>query len=343
MRVAQVAPLAESVPPKLYGGTERCVHWITEELVALGHDITLFASGDSKTNAKLIPCSEKGMRLMGYHDLSASTIVMIDKILSQRDQFDIIHFHIDILHYPFFASHPNKTLTTLHGRLDLKDYLPAYQHYCNMPLVAISAHQKSTLACQANWAGIVHHGIPKDMYTCVAHSKGEYLAFLGRISPEKRPDLAITIATACGIPIKIAAKVDQADEQYWNTVISPMLDHPLVEYIGEINDTQKQDFLGNAKALLFPIDWPEPFGLVLIESMAVGTPVIAFKRGSVPEILKDGVSGYIVNTLEEAISACHNLNRLDRKKVRQEFENKFSSRIMAERYISIYQELVKKA
>jgi glycosyltransferase involved in cell wall biosynthesis len=343
MRIAQIAPLHERVPPRLYGGTERVVSFLTEELVRQGHEVTLFASGDSETSARLVPCCEMALRLdpsvrndLTYH------IIMLEKVRQRIDQFDILHFHIDLLHCSLVRAIADWTLTTLHGRLDLPDLAPFYQTFRELPFVSISNDQQRYLH-NVNWLGTVYHGLPRDLLAFQSRHGG-YLAFLGRISPEKRPDLAIEIAARSGMRLKIAAKVDRADQAYWDTKIRPMVDahHPDVEFIGEINERDKQSFLGGAAALLFPVDWPEPFGLVMIEAMACGTPVIAFRRGSVPEIVAEGVSGFIVETTEEAVTAVGRAIRLDRAKVRAEFDRRFTAERMARDYVNVYRKLVSK-
>jgi glycosyltransferase involved in cell wall biosynthesis len=339
MRIAQIAPLAEAVPPHLYGGTERVVSWLTEELVKEGHDVTLFAAEGSKTSARLIDECGKGLRLQGINDHTASNIVMLDRVRRQADQFDIIHCHIDILQYSLFANISHKLITTLHGRLDVPDYWPIYKAYPRMPLISISDSQREPMPAGLNWLATVYHGMPQSI--CPFHSAGsDYLAFLGRISPEKRPDRAIEIAKRAGIKLKIAAKVDKADRGYFNEVIKPMLDHPLIEFIGEINDSQKSDFLGCALALLFPIDWMEPFGLVMIEAMSAGTPVIAWRNGSVPEIIEDDINGLIVDSLDMAVAAVGRVKAIDRRAVRHCFESRFTDKHMALAYIAAYEKLV---
>jgi glycosyltransferase involved in cell wall biosynthesis len=338
MRIAQIAPLAEAVPPKLYGGTERVVHWLTEDLVALGHDVTLFASGDSVTSAKLVPCSPTALRLAGVRDQMAFLVVMLDRVRQLADQFDVLHFHIDILHYPVFQALAHKSLTTLHGRLDLLDHLPAYRAFSHMPFVSISDAQRKPVPFM-NYVGTVHHGLPVKKYI-ERGGPGDYLAFLGRISPEKGPDRAIEIACRAGMRLKIAAKVDPADHDYFESCIRPLLQHPLVEYIGEITEQQKPQFLSGARALLFPIDWPEPFGLVMIEAMSVGTPVIAFSKGSVPEVIDHGVSGLVVGSVEEAISAVSQVESLKRRLVRECFSERFTATRMARDYVRAYERLL---
>ena len=343
MKIAQIAPLIESVPPRLYGGTERIVSYLTEELVALGHDVTLFASGDSITAANLVPCVPKALRLdASVRDPIPYYMLMLDRVRQQVNEFDILHFHIDQFHFPLFRPIAGRTVTTLHGRQDLPDLLSLYMGFDDMPLVSISNAQRLPVP-NANFAGTVQHGIPAALHRATAEARGGYLAFLGRISPEKRPDRAISIARALEIPLKIAAKVDRADEVYFQTQIEPLFQGGGVKFIGEINDHQKTQFLGEAQALLFPVDWPEPFGLSMIEAMACGTPVLAFRCGSVPEIVEDGVTGAIVETMEEAITALPRVAELDRKKVRQRFEQRFSATRMAKDYVSIYRSLLAKS
>lgn len=337
LRIGMVAPLCEATPPKLYGGTERVVANLTDALVGLGHKVTLFASGDSSTNATLVPMREQALRLdpAPLKSDTAAHLVMLHELAHQAHKFDVLHFHIDLFHLPFFTDIAARTLTTLHGRLDMKDLPEAYARWPEYPLVSISDNQRKPLEF-ANWIGTVHHGLPVHVYKFSPEPRGRYLAFLGRISPEKRPDRAIALAKATGIPLKIAAKVDNADKAYFRNEIEPLLNDPLIEYVGEIDDRQKIDFLGNALALLFPIDWPEPFGLVMIEAMACGTPVIAWHCGSVPEIITDGVSGRIVSSEEEAIHAIRTLHWLDRRRVRAEFEQRFTSLVMARNYQRLY-------
>lgn len=339
MRIAQVAPLAEAVPPKLYGGTERVVSWLTEELVRQGHHVTLFASGDSETSAELVACVPEGLRLAGMRDHTANLLVMLDRVLRRESEFDIIHFHIDQLQFPMFQNLVHKCITTLHGRLDLPDFHPVYRAFRTMPLVSISDNQREPMPPGVNWSATIHHGLPVDL--CPFNPcGGDYLAFLGRIAPEKRPDRAIEIAKRAGIPLKIAAKVDPVDQRYFDHVIKPQLDHPLIEFIGEIGDAEKGAFLGNALALLFPIDWPEPFGLVMIEAMSTGTPVIAWRTGSVPEVLDDGVTGFSVESIEEAAAAVEHVRGLSRMAVRRQFEHRFAIAIMAQAYLETYDALL---
>jgi len=341
MKIAQVTPLYEAVPPKLYGGTERVVAHLTDALVDLGHDVTLFASAEAETRARLIPVRDQAIRLDPAQlksDLAAH-MTMLAEVLKRADDFDIIHFHTDMIHFPFFERLADKTVTTLHGRLDLKDLAGVYQRWPQFGLVSISDDQRRPLPF-AGWKATVHHGMPADLYVFNDRPEG-YLAFLGRISPEKRPDRAIEIATRLGKPLKMAAKIDAADKAYWETVIRPMVEaNPLVEFIGEIGDHQKSAFLGGAEALLFPIDWPEPFGLVMIEAMACGTPVVAFRCGSTPEIIEDGETGFLVDTLEQAVAAAGRAHLLDREAIRARFELRFSSTAMARRYLDVYGDLL---
>lgn len=339
MRIAQVAPLYESVPPKLYGGTERVVSYLTEELVEMGHDVTLFASGDSETAAELVPCCERSLRLdTGCVDQLAHHFVLMDKVIERAEEFDVIHFHIDYLHFPTTKMLRLPHLTTLHGRLDYPDLLPLYQRYKNMPVVSISHRQRKPLYW-INWIGNVYHGLPSNLL-CPGPGTGKYLAFLGRISPEKGVDRAIEIALKAGMPLKIAAKVDNADREYYENNIKHLLDHPSIEFIGEITETEKADFLGNAYAYLFPVDWPEPFGLTMIEAMACGTPIVAFNRGSVPEVLADGVSGLIVGSVQEGVQAVEQVARMDRSACRREFEARFTAARMAANYVGVYETVV---
>ena len=343
MRIAQIAPLYESVPPRLYGGTERIVAYLADALVDLGHEVTLFASADAMTRATLVPVRDQAIRLDPATLKSdfAAHLSMLHEVRRRADSFDVLHFHLDLLHFPFFEEIAARTLTTLHGRLDLKDLAGAYRRWPQYPLVSISDRQRRPLR-HANWAGTVPHGVPTGLYRFHPGSaSGGYLAFLGRISPEKRPDRAIAIARRAGLPLKIAAKIDTvADEVYFREQIEPQLADPLIEFIGEINDADKSAFLGNATALLFPIDWPEPFGLVMIEAMACGTPVIAWNRGSVPEVVEDGVSGFIVDSVDEAVAAVRRLKQIDRHGVREVFERRFAATVMAQAYQDIYRGLL---
>ena len=342
MRIALVAPLAEAVPPKLYGGTERVVSWLAEELVKQGHRVALFASAESETTAELVVCAPQSLRLAGVRDHLGSTLAMLREVRRRADDFDIIHFHLDLLPQALFHDLAHKCLVTLHGRLDLPDALPLYKAYPEMPLVSISNAQRRPMLSDANWLATIPHGLPPSV--CPFNPNGgSYLAFLGRISPEKRPDRAIEIAKRAGIRLKLAAKVDAVDIAYFKTEIEPLLDHPLIEFIGEIGETQKSKFLGNARALLFPIDWPEPFGLVMIEAMSAGTPVIAWSNGSVPEVVTDGVSGRIVDSIEAAACAAGEAVHMDRRKVRAEFERRFTAERMAASHIAAYRVLLARA
>jgi glycosyltransferase involved in cell wall biosynthesis len=339
LRIAQISPLTEAVPPKLYGGTERVICWLTEELVALGHDVTLFASGDSVTSAQLEPMWPRALRLDGsVRDPNALHMTMIEQVCRRAREFDLLHFHLD--YYPFSAMSRQSTpfVTTLHGRLDLPEHQPVFSTFSTIPVVSISNAQRRP-ALHANWIGTVHHGMPENLLT-PEPAEPTYLAFLGRISPEKRVDRAIHIAERCGLPLKIAAKVDAVDRDYFETEIRPLLAKPHVEYVGEISDSQKSSFLSGAIALIVPIDWPEPFGLVMIEAMACGAPVIAFNRGAAPEIIEDGVTGFIVEDETSAVGAVRQLSRLSRSLIRKQFEERFTSRRMARDYLSLYRELL---
>jgi glycosyltransferase involved in cell wall biosynthesis len=338
MRIAQVAPLYESVPPALYGGTERVVSYLTEELVQQGHEVTLFASGDSVTKARLVPCSEGALRLNArVSDPLAHHFVLLEEVFARADAFDIVHFHIDYLHFPFSRRQTTPHVTTLHGRLDLPELTPLHKIFSEMPLVSISNAQRLPLPW-ANWQGTVYHGLPMGLYQ-PRSEPGDYLLFLGRISVEKRFDRALEIAERAGMRLKCAAKVDEADRQYFEETIKP-LDGHLVECVGEVGDADKQELLANARALLFPIDWPEPFGLVLIEAMACGTPVIAYRCGSVPEIVDDGVTGFVVDDLRAATEAVLKDRDLDRRLSRRRFEERFNATRMAQEYVTIYQRLI---
>ena len=339
MKIAQIAPLIESVPPPLYGGTERIVSCLTEELVRLGHEVTLFASADSITSAELAPCCNHALRLDDtVRDIIPHYMLMVDKVRERADDFDLLHFHIELFHFPLFRSLEARTLTTLHGRQDLSDLKPFYHRFSKMPLVSISAAQRKPLP-HANFVATIHHGIPADLHR-PSFERGSYLAFLGRISPEKRPDRAIRIAQRADIPLKIAAKVDKVDEAYFRSEILPLIDGHAIEFLGEINDEEKTSFLRDAAALLFPIDWPEPFGLVMIEAMACGTPVLAFRCGSVPEIVEDGVTGKVVESEDEAIVALPELLTYDRRAVRKRFQERFTVARMARDYAGLYRKLV---
>jgi glycosyltransferase involved in cell wall biosynthesis len=339
MRIAQVAPLYESVPPKLYGGTERVVSNLTEELVRRGHEVTLFASGDSITSARLVPCCRESLRQdPDCKDQLAHHILMLEQVFAEKNNFDIIHFHIDYLHFPMSRCHKVVSLTTLHGRLDIPDLQPIYRVFDDVPVVSISDAQRAPLPW-INWQGTVYHGYARNRYQYYP-TGGDYLAFLGRVSPEKGVDEAIEIAKAAGRKLKIAAKVDKADQEYFDTVIHPKLNHPLIEFVGEIGYPEKNDFLGNAAAVLFPINWPEPFGLVMIEAMASGTPVIAYPRGSVSEIMNHGVSGFVVENIESAVRAVQDIKDIDRAQCRKYFESRFTDTRMADDYLAIYERLV---
>jgi glycosyltransferase involved in cell wall biosynthesis len=339
VKIAQVAPLYESVPPKLYGGTERVVSYLTEELVRQGHDVTLFASGDSLTSARLVPCSSEALRLSSTCvDSLAPHIVMLEEVYRRADRFDVIHFHIDYLHYPLSRRYGVPHVTTLHGRLDVPELLLVYDEFGDMPVVSISDSQRRPLA-HNNWQATVYHGLPRNLLTYQPQPQG-YLAFLGRISPEKRVDRAIEIAIRAGLPLKIAAKVDAVDHDYFDEEIKSLLKHPLVEFIGEVGGAEKDTFLGNARALLFPIDWPEPFGLVMIESLACGTPVVAWRCGSVPEVIDDGVTGFIIDDLDQAVRAVERISTISRAGCREVFERRFSAERMARDYLAVYDRLL---
>ena len=340
MKIAQIAPLMESVPPRLYGGTERIVSYLTDELVRLGHDVTLFATADSITAAGLVGCASTALRLdANVRDPTPYYMLMLDRVRRLADEFDILHFHIDQFHFPLFRPMADRTVTTLHGRQDLPDLKPLYLGFSEMPLVTVSDGQRRPIA-NANVVATVHHGIPTTLHKPNYNPRGGYVAFLGRISPEKRPERAILIARALGLPLKIAAKVDKVDETFFREQIAPLLSDPGVEFIGEIDEHGKAEFLGEAQALLFPIDWPEPFGLVMIEAMACGTPVLAFRQGSVPEIIDQGVTGAVVDTIEEAVRMLPQVLALDRHAVRRRFEQRFSSARMATDYVALYGSLL---
>jgi glycosyltransferase involved in cell wall biosynthesis len=335
LKIAQVAPLYESVPPKYYGGTERVVSFLTEELVHQGHKITLFASGDSVTTARLVPVCERSLRLNpDCEDHLVNHIAMLKRVLDASNEFDLVHFHIDYLHFPLSKLMRLPHLTTLHGRLNIPDLKPFYRLFSDMPVVSISYKQRQPLQ-DINWVGNVYHGLPENLFQPV-YGDGKYLAFLGRMSKEKGVDLAIDIAIKSGIPLKIAAKVDKADQEYFDQRLKKLLDHPLVEFVGEISDKEKNEFLGNAIALVFPIQWIEPFGLVVIEALACGTPVVAFKNGSVPELIDHGVSGLVVNDAEEAVNAIRNIGMLERRECRKAFDERFTAGRMATDYLKVY-------
>ncbi|MBA2632000.1 MAG: glycosyltransferase family 4 protein [Chloroflexi bacterium] len=338
MRIAQVAPLIESVPPSAYGGTERVVSYLTEELVRQGHEVTLFASGDSRTSARLIAGAPRALRLdETVVDPIAHGTLEVERVAGMADQFDIIHWHLDYFHFPLSRRLGVPYLTTLHGRLDLPDIQPLYAEFTDAPLISISNDQRAPLP-DVNWVGTIHHGMPADELT-PRYEPGQYLAFLGRMSPEKRADRAIEVARRAGIPLKIAAKVDEADRDYFEEHIEPLLEADHVDFIGEIGPADKGDFLGHAAALLFPIDWSEPFGLVMIEAMACGTPVIAYRSGSVPEVIADGVSGYIVETIDESVDAVMRLHEISREGCRASFEERFTVERMARDYVAVYERL----
>jgi glycosyltransferase involved in cell wall biosynthesis len=339
MKIAQVAPLFESVPPQCYGGTERVVSYLTEELVRQGHQVTLFASGDSVTQAHLVAACPRALRLDEQCvDQLAHCMVLLEHVFRQAPTFDLLHFHIDYLHFPLSARQRVPHVTTLHGRLDIPDLVPVYQTFPRMPVVSISDAQRLPLP-GLQWQGTVYHGLPEDLYT-FQDTPGSYLAFLGRISPEKGIEQAIAIARQAGMPLKIVAKIDQVDREYFQSVVQPLLDDPLVEYLGEMGERDKNAFLGQAYALLFPIEWPEPFGLVMIEALACGTPVIAYGRGSVPEVVEDGVTGWIVAGQDDAIQAIAQVSTLSRRRCRQTFEERFSATQMTQNYVRIYQQLL---
>ncbi len=338
MRIAQVSPLAECVPPRTYGGTERIVSYLTEALIGLGHDVTLFAAGGSRTSASLRVCSESALRdSPSCYEPIASHLLMMRRVLKEAASFDIIHFHTDLVQFPIFAHRPAACLTTLHGRLDRPELRRFFDAFDEMPLVAISAAQRASLP-EASWIGTVHHGLPEAMLR-PGGGDGGYLAFLGRVSPEKGLARAIRIARRAGMPLRVAAKIDRADTEFFNTVIRPELG-PDIAFLGEIDDSAKEEFLGRAAALLFPIEWPEPFGLVMIEAMACGTPVIAFPNGAAPEVIEDGITGFLVAGENEAAAALRRLADFDRSRIRQRFEERFSARRMAMDYVGLYERLL---
>ncbi len=341
MKIAQISPLAESVPPKLYGGTERIVSYLTEELVRQGHEVTLFASGDSQTAAELVAGASRSLRLAKVDDPAPYNVLQLEQVRERVDDFDVLHFHTDFAHFPLMRRTSAPSLTTTHGRLDFCGLPRLFQEFDDMPLVSISEHQRSCLC--ARWAATIYHGLPRDLYRNSRRGAGGYLAFLGRICPEKRPDRAIEIARRAGLPLKIAAKVDKMDQLYFEEVIKPLLSSSHVEFIGEIGEDKKEAFLSDAKALLFPIDWPEPFGLVMIESMACGTPVVAWSRGSAPEVIDDGVSGFLVRSVDEAVGAVERIDTLERDLVRRRFELRFTAELMARNYLRAYDALCERA
>ncbi|MGA2551528.1 MAG: glycosyltransferase family 4 protein [Burkholderiaceae bacterium] len=340
MKIAQVAPLTEAVPPKLYGGTERVVAYLCDALVDLGHDVTLYASGDSQTKAKLVPLWPQALRLdPNVKDHLAPIFMLLETVARQSAQFDVIHSHVDYFGYSLLSRLLPQCVTTLHGRLDIPELQSLYKLYDQIPVISISDSQRRALP-HANYVDTIYHGLPADLLS-PGSGKGGYLAFLGRISPEKAPDAAIRIAAAAGMKIRIAAKVDRVDQQYFDHKILPLLSQPHVEYIGEINDREKGDFLGNAAGLIFPIAWEEPFGLVMIEAMACGTPVIAYPNGSVPEVITNGLTGFIVNSEEEAAAAARKIPSLDRRRIRREFDEHFTARHMAENYVRVYEQIAR--
>jgi glycosyltransferase involved in cell wall biosynthesis len=341
LRIAQVAPLYESVPPKLYGGTERIVSYLTEELVRQGHEVTLFASGDSVTQARLVAVCPRSLRLdPGCVDPLAHHLVLIEEVFRRAASFDVVHFHIDYLHFPVTRRLPVPHVTTLHGRLDIPDLVPLHREYQGMPVTSISDAQRAPLPW-LNWQGTIHHGLPVDLHRGIEEPEA-YLAFLGRVSPEKGLDRAIEITRRAGLPLCVAAKVDRADLAYYEETIKPLLAQPHVDFVGEIGEAEKQRFLGNARAVLFPVDWPEPFGLVMIEAMACGTPVIAFRRGSVPEVLDEGETGFVVSTVEEAAAAVGRLDEISRRGCRAAFERRFTAPRMAREYVRMYRQQIER-
>jgi len=343
MKIAQISPLYESVPPKLYGGTERIASYITEELVRRGHEVTLFASGDSQTAARLIPAVDSALRLnpsvrdgLPYH------VLLIERVLEHAGEFDVLHFHTEFVHFPALRHLRHRTLTTLHGRSDLPDQPLFYKTFTDAPLAAISNDQRMR-APSWNWAATVYNGLPRDLLQFSPSADG-YLAFLGRISPEKGPDVAIKIAARAGLPLKLAAKIDTVDRPYWEEVVEPLVKaNPGIEFIGEITEAEKAEFLGGARALLFPINWPEPFGLVMIEAFACGTPVIAFRSGSVPEVVDEGVTGFVVDGIDAAVAAAGRLGELDRTAVRRQFEQRFTAQQMADGYERVYRDIIERS
>jgi glycosyltransferase involved in cell wall biosynthesis len=338
MKIAQVSPVFERVPPKAYGGTERVISYLTEELVRQGHDVTLFASGDSITTGRLVAACDEAIRPDASRAWMAYHILQMDMVSDMARDFDVIHFHTDYLHFPLAKTFRTPHLTTMHGRLDLPELVPVFRRFQDFPLISISNHQRLPLHW-ANWAATVYHGLPPEMYA-FQPERGNYFAFVGRISPEKRVDRAIEIAQRCGMPLIIGAKVDEADRRYFNESIKPLLRSPQVEFIGEVNEQEKRALLEKAAALLFPIDWPEPFGLVMIEAFACGTPVIAYRHGSIPEIMEDGVTGFVVTNQEDAVSAGQRIESIDRKRCREAFERRFSVARMAQDYLRAYERIM---
>jgi glycosyltransferase involved in cell wall biosynthesis len=341
MKIAQIAPLAEACPPHLYGGTERIVSALTDELVRQGHEVTLFASGDSTTAAQLVPCVDRALRLNpAFRDPVPHHVLMLEEVRRRAGEFDVLHFHLDLLHFPLVRALGARALTTLHGRLDLPELAPFYRAFDDVPLVSISMSQRAPMP-PVSWLANVPHGISADRLRFNPGPSDPFLAFVGRISPEKRPDRAIAIAARAGLPLKIAAKVDPVDQGYWDRHVAPLVAaHPGVEYVGEVDDAHKADLLGRAAALLFPIDWPEPFGLVMIEAMACGTPVVAFRCGSVPEVVDEGVTGFIVDDCDAAVAAVRRIGSIDRAGVRARFEQRFTAERMATDYLAAYRLLL---
>lgn len=338
MRIAQVAPLVESVPPKHYGGTERIISYLTEELVRFGHKVTLFASGDSVTSAEVVPvCRQSFRQNKRAKDYLSREVLLMDHVMERAGEFDLIHFHTGCLHYLICRNLPVPNITTLHGRLDTPELLRLYERFRDMPMISISNSQRAPWPC-ANWQTTIYHGLPRDLFRFHPEAGG-YLAFLGRASPEKRVDRAIEIAKRVGMPLKIAAKIDPADRRYFKRVLEPLLNDPQIEWVGEISDKDKDAFLGQAYALLFPIDWPEPFGLVMIEAMACGTPVVAYDGGSVLEVMEDGVTGFVVNEIEQAVEAVARVPEVSRAGCREVFEKRFTASRMASDYINAYMRL----
>ena len=339
MKIAQVAPLFERVPPRAYGGTERVISYLTEELVRQGHEVTLFASGDAITEARLVSSIDQSLRpdagrpaWLAYH------AIQMDQVSAMASKFDIIHFHTDYQHFPLARRLPTAHVTTMHGRLDLPELVPLFEHFHDVPLVSISNSQRAPLPA-ANWRATVHHGLPPSLYAFEPEHSG-YFAFVGRVSPEKRIDRAIEIAQRCGTRLVIGAKIDQADEPYFNQCIKPLMQSPLIEYIGEIDEREKRQLLQHAAALLFPIDWPEPFGLVMIEAFCCGTPVIAYRNGAVPEIMEEGITGFIVDSQDEAVLAAQRIGVIDRRRCREAFERRFTVRHMAQAYLRVYEQVI---
>jgi glycosyltransferase involved in cell wall biosynthesis len=341
VKIAQIAPLAESVPPRLYGGTERVVSYLTEELVRLGHDVTLFASGDSQTSADLVACAPRAQRLDGIKDPMPQLMLMLERVRSRAHEFDVLHFHTEHIHFPLFRDLAHKTLTTLHGRLDLGGMPELLDEFREMPLVSISNAQRAN-APRAHWAATVYHGLPAEvcpLNPAAPRGAARYLAFLGRVTPDKGVEQAIDIALGSGVPLRIAAKVEAGDdERYWRETILPRLESApqLLQYVGEVDESTKPAFLGNATALLFPVQWPEPFGLAMIESMSCGTPVIGWPHGAVPEVVEAGLTGFLVRSVDEAVRAVAEVGRLDRTRVRARFDQRFSAERMTRDYLAVY-------